>query len=66
MQHGTIKAYLSDRGFGFIARGDLPDLFFHVSQWGLAEHPLVGDTVQFEEGDSQRGPVALRVHRTRR
>ncbi len=28
---GTIKAFNSARGFGFIARPKAPDLFFHIT-----------------------------------
>ncbi len=65
MQSGTIKT-LTDKGFGFIAReGETKDLFFHSNDLsGVTFADLkVGDTVNFEVVDGQKGPSAKNVTR---
>ncbi len=62
---GTIKT-LTDRGFGFIAReGEAKDLFFHSKELnGVTFDELkVGDMVQFEVMDGEKGPSATNVSR---
>ena len=62
---GTIKT-LTDKGFGFIAReGEAKDLFFHSNDLsGVTFAELkVGDTVNFEIVDGQKGPSAKNVTR---
>ncbi len=62
---GTIKT-LTDRGFGFIARdGEAKDLFFHSKELqGVTFDELkVGDTLQFEVADGEKGPSAVNVSR---
>lgn len=62
---GTIKT-LTDRGFGFIARdGEVKDLFFHSKELkGVTFDELkVGDTVQFEVVNGEKGPSATNVSR---
>ena len=62
---GTIKT-LTDRGFGFIAReGEAKDLFFHSKELnGVTFDELkVGDTVQFEVAQGEKGPSATNVSR---
>jgi len=63
MAQGTIKR-LTDRGFGFIAQdGEEKDLFFHSSELqGVDFNDLKeGDTVEFEIGESPKGPNATQV-----
>lgn len=65
METGTIKR-LTDRGFGFIAReGSDKDLFFHSKELQGVEYADLkeGDKVQFEVGDSPKGPNATNVSR---
>lgn len=65
MEQGKI-ARLMDRGFGFITReGQEKDLFFHSKELqGVEFNDLkVGDTVQFEVGESEKGPNAIKVSR---
>jgi len=65
MEQGTIKR-LMDRGFGFIAReGSDKDLFFHSNELqGVEFNELKeGDKVQFEVGESPKGPNAIKVSR---
>ena len=62
---GTIKT-LTEKGFGFIAReGETKDLFFHSNDLsGVTFNELkVGDTVNFEVVDGQKGPSAKNVTR---
>jgi CspA family cold shock protein len=62
---GTIKT-LTEKGFGFIAReGETKDLFFHSNDLsGVSFDELkVGDTVNFEVVDGQKGPSAKNVTR---
>lgn len=62
---GTIKT-LTEKGFGFIAReGETKDLFFHSNDLsGVSFSELkVGDSVNFEIVDGQKGPSAKNVTR---
>ena len=62
---GTIKT-LTEKGFGFIAReGEIKDLFFHSNDLsGITFSELkVGDAVNFEVVDGQKGPSAKNVMR---
>ena len=62
---GTIKTK-TPRGFGFIAReGEVKDLFFHSKDWsGVTFDELnVGDTVNFEVVQGEKGPAAVNVTR---
>lgn len=62
---GTIKT-LTEKGFGFIAReGETKDLFFHSNDLsGVSYNELkVGDTLNFEVVDGQKGPSAKNVTR---
>jgi len=63
MSKGTI-AKLMDRGYGFITpEGSEKDLFFHAdSLENVAFNDLnVGDAVEFEEAESDKGPNAINV-----
>lgn len=62
---GTIKT-LTDRGFGFISRGaGERDLFFHSKNLeGVQFDELkVGDTLEFEVEDGDKGPAAVNVRK---
>ena len=62
---GTIKT-LTGKGFGFIAReGETKDLFFHSNELkGVTFDELkVGDAVNFEVVDTEKGPSAKNVSR---
>ena len=62
---GTIKT-LTPRGFGFIAReGETKDLFFHSKDLsGVTYDELqVGDSVNFDVVDGDKGPSAKNVQR---
>lgn len=62
---GTIKR-LTDKGFGFISiEGQEKDLFFHSkSLVGVSYDELrEGDTVSFDQEESEKGPNAVNVQR---
>ncbi|MDB5259336.1 MAG: hypothetical protein JWO73_544 [Candidatus Taylorbacteria bacterium] len=62
---GTIKT-LTEKGFGFIAReGETKDLFFHSKDLsGVMYDALkVGDVLNFEVADGEKGPCAKNVTR---
>ncbi|OGF83347.1 cold-shock protein [Candidatus Giovannonibacteria bacterium RIFCSPLOWO2_01_FULL_46_13] len=62
---GTIKT-LTEKGYGFIAReGEAKDLFFHSKELqGVTFDELkVGDAVNFEVVDGEKGPAATNVSR---
>jgi cold shock protein len=62
---GTVKAKM-DKGFGFISReGEQKDLFFHSNDLKdiTFDEIQVGDTVNFEVVNGDRGPSAKNVTR---
>jgi len=61
---GTVKWFDNKKGYGFITpEGGGKDLFVHMSGITMEGHKtLTGDqTVNYEVGDSERGPVATNV-----
>lgn len=63
MESGAVKTWLEDRGFGFItADSDGKDLFVHVKSLPRGTKSLaVGDRVDFERQQTQRGMQAVNV-----
>ncbi len=63
MPQGVIKKLVSDKGFGFIARDEGKDLFFHHSAVEDSQFDDLreGQTVEFEEGSGPKGPAAESV-----
>ena len=62
---GTIKTK-TDKGFGFIARdGETKDLFFHANDLKdvTFDEIQVGDAVNFEIVNGDKGPSAKNVAR---
>lgn len=62
---GTIKR-LTDKGFGFITPdGQDKDVFFHMSSLvdSQFDDMRVGDKVNFETEESDKGPRAVNVTR---
>ena len=68
MQHGTVRWFDVDKGFGFLAPDDeSADVFVHVSEVEEVRGSRVlreGQAVEFEVGEGDRGPQALRVRVT--
>ena len=60
MSKGTVKFFNTSKGFGFITQNEGKDLFFHVSE---LEGSTIndGDQVEFDIGESQKGPCAINV-----
>lgn len=62
---GTIKT-LTEKGFGFITReGEKRDLFFHSKELnGVRYEELqVGDVLEFEMLEGEKGPYAANIVR---
>ena len=68
MPHGAVRWFDAERGFGFLAPEDgSPDVFVHASEIVGDGGPKVlreGQAVEFEAGENDRGPQALRVRVT--
>ena len=59
MATGTVKWFNYVKGFGFIGWEDGDDLFVHTTEVnGRIEE---GDLVEFEVGESDKGPNAVNV-----
>ena len=61
MDSGTVKFFNTSKGFGFITQDEgNKDFFFHVSE--LRGSTISdGDRVEFDLGESQKGPCAVNV-----
>jgi cold shock protein len=67
MATGTIKKLVSDRGFGFISAEDGKEYFFHRNELESSsdfDRLAGGEKVEFEIGQSPKGPQAQRVRLT--
>jgi CspA family cold shock protein len=64
---GTVKWFSPSKGFGFIEQDVGDDLFVHQSEIRQSgfRYLNLGDRVEFEVGPGKKGPVALKVIRTR-
>ena len=66
---GTIATWDIDRGFGFCQAGPRR-VFVHVSDVkglrGRGDHPVVGDEVEFDLTETDRGPRAVDARIVRR
>ncbi|MBL4576469.1 MAG: cold-shock protein [Opitutaceae bacterium] len=60
MNTGTVKFFNASKGFGFIIPDEGSDLFFHISEV-QGQEPQDGDKVEFEIGESKKGPCAVSV-----
>jgi len=64
LMKGTIKKFLSQRGYGFIeVKDEEKDIFFHVSSFPVSSLPTSGQNVEFTITESPKGKEAtgLRV-----
>lgn len=57
--HGIIKNYNSNKGFGFIS-SENGDLFFHISKVNNSDI-MVGDKVEYSIGSTPKGACAINV-----
>jgi len=61
MAKGKVKWFNPVKGFGFIEQEDGTDLFVHKSE--VRGHIDEGDQVEFEVGEGQKGPCAVKVQK---
>ena len=62
MENGTVKWFNQRKGFGFIEReGAEKDLFVHQTEVQCDINDW--DKVEFEVGESEKGPSATKVKR---
>ena len=59
MENGTVKWFNQRKGFGFIERGEEKDLLVHKTEVEGEIHD--GDKVEFEVGETEKGPSATKV-----
>lgn len=63
MANGTVKWFNSDKGYGFIAQENGPDVFVHHSGIDAAGFKSLkeGDKVTFDIQQGPKGPSAVSV-----
>jgi CspA family cold shock protein len=64
VKEGTVKWFNDKKGFGFIEPKDgEKDLFVHMNEIQMDGYKTLkeGQTVDFEEGSSDKGPCATNV-----
>ncbi|WLV87364.1 cold-shock protein [Lacticaseibacillus zeae] len=65
MEHGTVKWFNAEKGYGFITREDGSDVFVHFSAIQGDGYKTLeeGQAVTFEVEDGDRGPQAVNVNK---
>ncbi|KRL12225.1 hypothetical protein FD09_GL003095 [Schleiferilactobacillus perolens DSM 12744] len=63
MEHGTVKWFNAEKGYGFITREDGSDVFVHFSAIQGDGYKTLeeGQGVTFDVEQSDRGPQAVNV-----
>ncbi|GLY12328.1 cold-shock protein [Bacillus badius] len=63
MEHGKVKWFNSEKGFGFIERADGEDVFVHFSAIQIDGYKTLneGQEVTFDVEEGQRGLQAANV-----
>ena len=66
MANGTVKWFNADKGFGFIAQENGPDVFVHYSAIVETGYRSLneGDQVEFQITQGPKGPQAQSVTKT--
>jgi cold-shock DNA-binding protein family len=58
---GKVKMFNSERGFGFITGEDGKDIYVHSTAIEGGATLAVGDAVEYEVEQAERGPRAKKV-----
>ncbi len=62
---GSVKMFNKEKGYGFIRTEDGKDVFFHYSSLIMDAYKTaeVGEKVEFEVEESERGPRATNIRK---